>query len=197
MKIPNLKTSILFLLCMFTLSACGGGTQSSSDSTQSQITNTAPNSHEILSRESKGFVVGSNTGTTPVYVMFDPQCLHCANLWKSAIPLQNKVKFIWIPVAFLNSKSKPQAAAILSATNPWEAMARHEETLAAGGISIPQSIPTDVDAAIVANTNLMKTVGATGVPFIVAIHAKTSLLLAHSGSMSTNDFADWLGVERP
>ena len=30
------------------------------------------------------------------YVFFDPQCPHCAVLWKSARPLKSQARFVWI-----------------------------------------------------------------------------------------------------
>ena len=68
-----------------------------------------------------------------VYVLFDPQCPHCAALWESAQPLHRQTRFVWLPVALLNAKSLPQGAAIMTAANPAETMNTHERELLANG----------------------------------------------------------------
>ena len=70
-----------------------------------------PDSYDILSKDGKGFVAGSLLSANTVYVMFDPQCPHCGHLWQQAQPLLKKVKFVWMPVSFINAKSTPQGAA--------------------------------------------------------------------------------------
>ncbi len=180
-----------FLFAM--LSGCGGGSDSGSAAPAIQ---TQPSPYEIVSKDSKGFAVGSTVSTNVVYIMFDPQCPHCASLWQASLPLQNKVKFVWIPVAFLNTKSKPQGAAILGATNPLIAMTQHEDSYQAGtgGIALPPSISNELDTAITKNTDLMKTVGTSSVPYIIAKHAKTGAVLTQTGSLSTAALTDFLGL---
>ena len=152
--------------------------------------------YDVVSKEAKGFTVGSMLITNTVYVLFDPQCPHCAILWKASIPLQNKVKFVWVPVALLNESSKPQGAAILSAVDSLTAMSMHEESLLArkGGIVPPANVSPELDAAITKNTDLMQTIGTTSVPFIIAKHAKTGVVITNAGSLSTEDLAVFLGV---
>ena len=152
--------------------------------------------YDVVSKEAKGFTVGSMLITNTVYVLFDPQCPHCAILWKASIPLQNKVKFVWVPVALLNESSKPQGAAILSAVDSLTAMSMHEESLLArkGGIAPPASISPELDAAITKNTDLMQTIGTTSVPFIIAKHAKTGAVITNAGSLSAEDLAVFLGA---
>ena len=175
------------------LSGCGGG--SINDSTPNAI-QSQPSPYEIVGKEMKGFAVGSTTSSNLVYVLFDPQCPHCANLWQSSLALQNKVKFIWVPLAFLNAKSKAQAAAILGAPNPFMAMAQHEGSLQAGtgGIALPINISNELDTAITKNTELMKTLGTNSVPYIITKHAKTGLVITQTGSLSTTALADFIGI---
>lgn len=151
---------------------------------------------EALAREGKGFTVGALMSANTVYVLFDPQCPHCAHLWQSSIPLQGKVKFTWLPVSLLNAKSLPQGAAIMTAANPAETMNTHERELLAngGGISASASIPPEVEAAIKNNTALLDRLGATSVPFVVGKHQGSGQVVSQAGSMSTQALAQFLGI---
>ena len=104
--------------------------------------------------QARGFTVGAMMAANPVYVFFDPQCPHCANLWKASLPLQKSVKFVWIPVALINATSLAQGGALLSAVNPVDAMTEHESSLLAGkgGISASASLPPELEQAIKKNT---------------------------------------------
>lgn len=151
---------------------------------------------EALASEGKGFTVGALMSANTVYVLFDPQCPHCAHLWQSSIPLQGKVKFTWLPVSLLNAKSLPQGAAIMTAANPAETMNTHERELLAngGGISASASIPADVEAAIKKNTALLDRLGATSVPFVVGKHQGSGQVVSRAGSMDTQALAQFLGI---
>jgi len=72
-----------------------------------------------------------------VYVFFDPQCPHCADLWESAKPLKAQAKFVWIPVGLVSKASTAQGATLLAAADPAAAMEAHETSMRAqsGGIS--------------------------------------------------------------
>ncbi len=151
---------------------------------------------DVLAKEGKGFTVGALMSANTVYVLFDPQCPHCAHLWQSSIPLQGKLKFTWLPVSLLNAKSLPQGAAIMTAANPAETMNTHERELLAngGGIAASASIAPDVEAAIKNNTTLLDRLGATSVPFIVAKHQGSGQVVTQAGSMGTQALAELLGV---
>ena len=62
-------------------------------------------SYDTVASTGKGFTVGALMSAQAVYVLFDPQCPHCGHLWQASLPLHNKVKFVWIPVAFNAGKS--------------------------------------------------------------------------------------------
>lgn len=154
---------------------------------------------DVLAAQGKGFTAGALMATNPVYVLFDPQCPHCGHLWEASVPLHGKVKFVWLPVSLLNAKSTPQGAAILTASNPVEAMAAHEKSLLTGqgGISASASRAPEVDAAIAANTALLDRLGATSVPFVVAKNQRTGAVVTAAGAMSTEALAGFLGVATP
>jgi thiol:disulfide interchange protein DsbG len=153
-------------------------------------------SYDKVASTGKGFTVGSLMSAQAVYVLFDPQCPHCAHLWQASIPLHNKVKFVWIPVGF-SAKSTPQAVALLSATNPAEAMTAHEASLLAGqgGISASSNMPADLEQAVKGNTQLLTALGADSVPFIVAKNRHSGEIVSFNGAMETPQLSQFLGID--
>lgn len=154
---------------------------------------------ETIAAQAKGFTVGSMMSANTVYVFFDAQCPHCGHLWEASLPFQKKVKFVWIPVGWINASSVAQGAALLTATNPGALMSEHEASLLAkkGGISAPSSIPPEIEQAIKANTQLLGSFGAEAVPFIVARDLKSGQTVSRDGAMSTQALAGFLGIEAP
>jgi thiol:disulfide interchange protein DsbG len=155
-----------------------------------------PVSTEIIAAEAKGFTVGAVMSANTAYVFFDPQCPHCGHLWQTALPLHNKLKFVWIPVSILGQASAPQGAALLTAANPAQAMTDHEKSLLdrQGGISAPANPPAEVMEAIRKNTQLLNEFGADSVPYIVVKNARTGQLDTRSGAMETDALAQFVGV---
>ena len=82
-----------------------------------------------LDRAAKGFTVGSEMTVRRVFVFFDPQCPHCAELWQAAKPLKSQARFVWIPVGVMNEASTAQGAALLAAPDPVAAMDAHEASM--------------------------------------------------------------------
>lgn len=152
--------------------------------------------YEKVATTGKGFTVGALMSANPVFVLFDPQCPHCGHLWGTSQPLLNKVKFVWVPVSFINGKSAPQGAAILGAPNPAEFMAAHEASLLAGtgGAPLSGSTPPELEAVIKTNTELFNSLKAESVPYIVAKNVKTGTIVTHAGAMETAALAELLGV---
>ena len=152
--------------------------------------------YDKIAAEGKGFTVGALMAANPAYVLFDPQCPHCGHLWTASQALLPKAKFVWIPVSFINGKSAPQGAAILTAANPAEFMAAHEASLLAGsgGTPLPASVPPEVEAIIKANTVLFNDLAAESVPYMVAKNVKTGQVVANAGAMQTAALAEFLGV---
>ena len=152
--------------------------------------------YALLAKEGKGFAVGSLMSANTVYVLFDPQCPHCGHLWQQALPLHKKVKFVWMPVSFINAKSTPQGAALLAAPNPVQAMTEHEASIVAGtgGMAASASIPDDMAAAIKKNTDLFNRLGGESVPFIVAKNASNGQAVTNAGAMETAALEQFLGL---
>ncbi len=154
---------------------------------------------EIVAAEGKGFTVGAMMAANPVYIFFDAQCPHCARLWAASVPLQKKVKFVWIPVGLMNATSSTQGAALLSAADPAQTMAEHEKSMLAGqgGIAASSSVKPEIEQAIKNNTGLFNNLGIEGVPFVVAKNARTGQTVTRGGTMDTAALAQLLGVDAP
>jgi len=154
-------------------------------------------SYDVLAKDGKGFTAGAMMSAQTAYVLFDPQCPHCGALWKASLPLQKKVKFVWIPVSLMNPKSTLQGAALLTAANPVELMTAHETALSAGnGGMVADANPTaDAQAAIKSNTLLFNSLGATSVPYIVTKNARNGQVVTNSGALQTPALAAFLGVD--
>ena len=154
---------------------------------------------EAVSAQGKGFTVGSMMSANTVYVLFDTQCPHCGHLWTASQSLQNKVKFVWIPVGMIGATSVSQGAALLTSANPATLMTEHEDSLLAGkgGISASASISAELQLAIKKNTELLNSLGAEEVPFIVAKNLKTGQVVSRGGAMTTAALAEFLGLDQP
>lgn len=152
--------------------------------------------YALLAKDGRGFTAGSMMSNNTVYVMFDPQCPHCGHLWQQSLPLHKKLKFVWMPVAFISAKSAPQGAALLAAANPVEAMTVHEASILAGtgGTSASSDIPDDIKAAIQKNTDLFNQMGVESVPYIVAKNATTGQVVTNAGAMETAALETFLGI---
>ncbi len=198
------------LLAALSLTAIAGalalaGCSRTDDSTAASAAATAKpgapvlDAYDQVAQQTKGFTVGPLMAANPVYVLFDPQCPHCGHLWQASLPLLKKVKFVWVPVAIVNAKSAPQGAALLTATNPVEAMNAHETSILAGsgGTSAPSSMAPDIEAAIKANTQALNALKAESVPMLIAKNASTGAVITRVGALDTAGLASFLGVTLP
>jgi thiol:disulfide interchange protein DsbG len=152
---------------------------------------------QAVAAEAKGFTVGAMMSANTVYVFFDPQCPHCGHLWQASTPLLKKVKFVWIPVAWINASSLPQGAALLAAANPADLMTEHESSLLGGkgGIAASSSVSSAVEQSIKANTKLLNSLGAESVPFVVVKNAVTGQTISRSGALATPVLAEMIGID--
>jgi thiol:disulfide interchange protein DsbG len=152
--------------------------------------------YDVVAKEGRGFTVGAMMSANTVYVLFDPQCPHCSHLWEQSQGLLGKVKFVWLPVAFISPKSAPQGAALLAAADPAKAMAAHEASIlgGTGGTAASSDVPEELAAAIKKNTELLNRMGADSVPFIVARNASTGQVVTNAGAMETSVLAQFIGL---
>lgn len=192
MRIPAL--ALFALSAALLLPGCkdGPGTSPAKSSVATETSTAA------LETEARGFTVGAPMSTRTVYVFFDPQCPHCAALWKSAKPLKAQAKFVWIPVALINKTSEAQGATLLAAKDPIATMDEHEASISAKGGGIAAMNAGDAErAAVVKNTALLNRYGFAAVPSIVAKHAQTGALVTREGGLPTAELAALLGLQAP
>jgi thiol:disulfide interchange protein DsbG len=151
----------------------------------------------LVANTGKGFSVGAMMSAQTVYVLFDPQCPHCGHLWQASLPLHSKARFVWIPIAFNTGKSLSQAAALLTAANPLDAMSAHEQSLLAGtgGMSASADVPADLVKSINSNTQLLNTMGVDSVPYLLAKNKRTGQVVSNNGAMDTPALAQLLGLD--
>ncbi|MCW7538439.1 thioredoxin fold domain-containing protein [Aquabacterium sp. A7-Y] len=141
-----------------------------------------------------GVQVGQMMAAHTVYVLFDPQCPHCATLWAEAKPLLGKLKMVWIPVQLLGADSAPMGAAILASPQPVEALERHEALVNQRVKLTPPQADAASLAKVAANTELFKKLGAESVPVVYFRHAKTGQYGSHAGAMPTAQLQELTGV---
>lgn len=190
------------------LSACDKSTTSTSTTTVSAgaAAPAAPaaeasGSFELLG-EAKGFYVGKGAGSGKLptaYILFDPQCSHCAHLWQNAKPLQNDVLVKWIPVAMLNRTSITQAAMLLEAADPVAMMSANENAFVA--TQRPSKVIAEVKPETVKlveqNTVLLEKLKAQAVPTIVYQDPVTRAPVITSGALPTQMLAELFEVSKP
>lgn len=143
-----------------------------------------------------GFVVGQAMAARSLLVFFDPQCPHCAALWTAARPLHDRVRMVWMPVAFIAPASAPQGALLLGAADPVATMDCHEASMAErrGGLPTDGPVAPDLLAKVEANTDLWKSVGSGSVPHLVWRAGADGPWGSHAGGLATPDLARALGL---
>ncbi|MDO8419119.1 MAG: thioredoxin domain-containing protein [Rubrivivax sp.] len=151
--------------------------------------------YEVASRGT-GFVVGQPMAARTVLVFFDPQCPHCATLWVASKPLHDRIRMVWMPVAFIGPSSGPQGALLLAAQDPVTLMNLHETLLAGGkgGLAVPGPANADLLAKIRANTDLWKSLDAGSVPHMVYRVAADGPYGVQSGGLPTAQLERMLGL---
>ena len=194
----SLRLAAAALCAVLALAACDKTPDASSGAKPAAEAASQPVSIAAIAAEAKGFTVGSAMSVRTVYVFFDSQCPHCAELWQTAKPLKAQTKFVWIPIRLLNDTSEGQGAAILAAKDPAAAMDEHEASMAArtGGISAMGDLGAQ-RAIVKKNTELFNRFGFASVPSIVGTQAQTGAMVVHEGALPTAELARMLGLAVP
>lgn len=198
MKTLLRRDLLLTGLAMAVLSACSknDGAPSGGSAAAPAQPPASPQTAYAQASKGSGFSVGQLMAADPVLVFFDPQCPHCAELWKASQPLLPKIRMVWMPVAFLRNVSETQGAAILAADEPAVTMTAHEALLASGqgGLAVSSPPPAENIEKVKANTELMNRLGAQSVPFILYRNRQTGQYGTHAGSMPTQQLAALIGL---
>ena len=203
MKLPTKRLAHIALplaaALALTLAGCSKQDASNTAATPAPSATTTAQPYETVAAQGKGFTVGAMMAANTVYVLFDPQCPHCGNLWNASMPLHGKVKFVWIPVTLMNAKSGPQGATLLAASNPAALMTEHEKSLLAGtgGISASANVAPELEQALKNNTALFNGLKVESVPYILAKHLQTGNFVTHNGAMDTAALSNFLGLTQP
>jgi thiol:disulfide interchange protein DsbG len=130
--------------------------------------------------DGKGFEMGgSSAGARTIYIVFDPQCPDCIGFWNLANQFKNQFRFIWIPVAILNSRSEPQGAMLLSTPNPIQMMNQQvlSFTTASRGISTEGVVVSnDAREDVWRNSRMFRRAGGKNVPFAIYQDAQNKIM---------------------
>lgn len=130
--------------------------------------------------DGKGFEMGgSSAGVRTIYIVFDPQCPDCISFWNLANQFKNQFRFIWIPVAILNSRSEPQGAMLLSSTNPIQMMNQQVLSFntASRGISAEGVVVSnDAREDVWRNSRMFRRAGGKNVPFAIYQDAQNKIM---------------------
>jgi thiol:disulfide interchange protein DsbG len=141
-----------------------------------------------------GFVVGQAMSVREVRVFFDPQCPHCAALWAASRPLLDRIRMVWMPVAFIGPTSGPQGALLLASTDAARLMDQHEGLLASGqgGLAVPGPADAALLDKIKANTAIWRGLKAESVPHMVYRVGASGPYGVQSGGLPTAQLAQLL-----
>ena len=139
------------------------------------------------------FKTGNMMAANQAYVLFDPQCPHCAKLWAETKKI-NGLSVNWIPVGFLNQKSTQQGAVIISSPDAAKLMNVHEELLSnnLGGM-VTENVPAEGIKKITQNTEFFKN-NFDSVPVMIYQNSKTKEYGIIGGSVPKETIIDKLGL---
>ena len=118
-----------------------------------------------------GYVsTSSNAGKSKgvVYVFTEPFCGWCSKVYEQLQPhIKNGLEVRWVPVAFLSGKSPGVVEYIVSAKDPIQAMADHEQIRKARGQVNSLPVTKQTKALLDTNSEFMSKFGINGTPGLV------------------------------
>ncbi len=130
--------------------------------------------------DGKGFEMGGSSGAAQtVYIIFDPQCPDCIGFWNLANKFKNQFRFIWLPVAILNSRSEPQGAMLLLSPNPIGLMNQQVLSFntASRGIGTEGVVvANDAREDVWHNSRIFRRAGGRNVPFAIYQDAQNKIM---------------------
>lgn len=112
---------------------------------------------------------GPASAPSVIYEFYDPQCSYCQRFWGESEPWvdSGKLQVRYIPVGLLGRDSLTRAAALLSASDPPEALRRYVRAWPHGELPLPPQIPARYLTEVEGNLRLMRDLGLDIVPGIV------------------------------
>ncbi len=149
-------------------------------------------------KDGTGVSFSGPAGRPRAFIAFDPQCPWCVKLLNAALPLREKIDFVWMPVAVLNIHSEPQGAAILSAKDPAAKLLEHEAHFKDKdfrGIRYAEKEPVKAREAVWVNSKIFRKNACRTVPFGVFKTAAGEYRALYSG-MTTDELAKVCDVTR-
>ncbi|PZR94713.1 MAG: thiol:disulfide interchange protein DsbG [Stutzerimonas stutzeri] len=114
-----------------------------------------------------------------VYAFTDANCPFCNELWRSARPWveAGKVQIRHVMVGVIRADSAGKAAAIIEAADPGAALTQNEINHSTGGIAPLEHISPQTNAKLTNNVELMRRLGFSGTPGLVAKRSNGELTL--------------------
>lgn len=173
----------------------------SADPVRKMITD--PQNEEIwttLEKESAWVADGKADAPQVVYMFDDTECPYCHLFWQQTRPwvAAGKVQIRHVLVGIITPQSPDEAAAILSAANPAEALRRHEESYQGEGKNKMDlsKITAEARQQVKTNERLMHQFGIRGTPAVYYQRADGSF--GSVGGMPQGDMmAEVMGGSRP
>lgn len=121
-----------------------------------------------LLRDGRGFRNPAvKDGLPVVIVVFDPCCAWSHLFWEAMFEIRDRIDFRWYPVCVSQDQSTRLGAEILSAEEPWEAMADYQEEFE--GRNNRQELPVTQEMRdfVWKNARLFRKSGGTSVPLAI------------------------------
>ena len=141
---------------------------------------------------------GSDDAEVVLYTFTDPNCPYCyrfremANPWIEA----GKVQLRHILVGILKEDSAPKAATILATDDPESALRQHHENYEEGGIEVDRSVVSQTYNDVMANGELMSSLGLQATPSTFYRNAEGKIAMK-PGVPNPKDLDTMMGGPRP
>lgn len=164
--------SVLCLGVLTSLAGCGQNTNTSVPLKQenSRLNPAFDNLPTIprIKNQAHYMTQGPLMSSKEVFIFFDPQCPHCANLYLAFEEIQNQVKIHWIPVGALGPVSEKAGAEMLASSEPLIELKKHAILVSSGKRLSPGNSPgKEALDKVKANTELFTRLGIQSVPAIL------------------------------
>jgi thiol:disulfide interchange protein DsbG len=144
-------------------SGSSGSGQSSADNANSQAATEGPDLGPALDLAKMGQAVHVEGRGAPVYIVFDPSCPFCHQVYRDTRQYLDRIQIHWIPVGVLSPKSERVAETFIQSADKKRAM----ESAVSGKLPEAAVVSATGRAIIGHNIGIMKSANVTSVPFIL------------------------------